>query len=290
MQMEQIDMTFEEQLVFYMEKALANPPSRGRNGRIYSHSGASITHDLRNGFPATLGKRLMWKTVVAELIWFIRGSTSVHELSEILHKDKRKTNIWTDNQQEAALSRPELFRNGHAGPIYGKQWRDWNGIDQLRQVIYNIIMDPYSRRHLISAWNVSEIDQMCLPPCHFAFQFIAGPDGLLNLVWYQRSCDSFLGFPFNIASYALLLVLVCEIVRMTPGTVTGHIGDFHCYEEHEEVIKTYMDRVANNTQQYPDILLQKKVASIKGMEKLTVEDVELIGYKPESPLKARMVP
>lgn len=283
-------MTFEEQLVYYMKKALANPPAKGRNGLIYSHPGASITHDLRDGFPATLGKKLMWNSVVAELIWFIRGSANVKELSEILHNDRTKPNIWTDNQEEAALIRPDLFQGGYAGPIYGKQWRDWNGIDQLRSVISGIIMNPFSRRHLVSAWNVSELQFMCLPPCHFAFQFIAQQDGALNLVWYQRSCDSFLGFPFNIASYALLLVLVCEIVNRTPGTVTGHIGDFHCYEEHEQVIETYMDRVANNTQSYPDIILSKKVKDIKDMENLKVGDVELIGYKPATHLKARMVP
>ena len=191
--------------------------------------GRSIKHNMSDGFPILTTKKVAFKTMVTELKWFLRGDTNI----EYLHKNN--CHIWDGDYKKSGRT------DGELGPIYGKQWRDWNGIDQLENLIEGLIDEPDSRRHLVSAWNVDDLGEMTLPPCHYSFQCYVADDKL-SLMWNQRSADLFLGVPFNISSYGLLLELLCAETGYEPGELIGRFGDIHLYKNHIEQAKQQINR------------------------------------------------
>ncbi|HEY9411180.1 MAG TPA: thymidylate synthase [Jiangellaceae bacterium] len=230
--------------------------------------GHQMRFDLGAGFPAVTTKKLHLKSVVAELLWFLRGSTNVGWLQE------RGVSIWDE------WAGPD----GELGPIYGYQWRSWptpdgRHIDQMADVIRAIRINPDSRRHLVSAWNVADLDDMALPPCHTMFQFYVA-DGRLSCQLYQRSGDVFLGVPFNIASYALLTMMVAQVCDLRPGDFVHTLGDAHLYLNHLDQARLQLQR---EPRPLPTLRLNPARRSIDDFE---YDDIELLGYDPHPPIKA----
>jgi thymidylate synthase len=230
--------------------------------------GAQLRFDLRPGFPLLTTKRVHWKSLVHELLWFLRGSTNVAYLRE------NGVRIWDEWADE----------NGELGPVYGKQWRRWERrdgteIDQIARLIREIRHNPSSRRHIVSAWNVGEIDLMALPPCHAFFQFhVSGSD--LRCQLYQRSADFFLGVPFNIASYSLLTHLVARVCGLRPREFIHSFGDLHIYNNHLEQVRTQLSRE-------PRPLPELRIADRgQGIDDFLYGDFTLIGYEPHPPIPA----
>src|SRR5213078_2975753 len=192
--------------------------------------GHQMRFDLAEGFPLVTTKKVHLKSIIYELLWFLRGETNVHWLQE------RGVTIW-DEWADA---------NGELGPVYGSQWRSWpsadgGAIDQIAQVVNSIRTRPDSRRHIVTAWNPAEIDKMKLPPCHVLFQFYVA-DGRLSCQMYQRSADIFLGVPFNIASYALLTLMVAQVTNLAPGDFVHTVGDAHLYNNHLDQARMQLER------------------------------------------------
>ena len=249
--------------------------------------GMQMRFDMKDGFPAITTKKLAWNSVASELLWFIEGSGDERRLAEILHgtKDKSKKTIWTENA-EAAYWRPKAKFQGDLGRVYGVQWRKWKNpegkeIDQLANAIKLIKEQPYSRRVIVTAWNPGELEQMALPPCHAFFQFFAA-NNELSLQMYQRSCDMFLGVPFNIASYSLLLHMVAQVADLKAGEFIHTLGDAHIYHNHFEQVKEQLKR---KPLPLPKLWLNKK---IKNIDKFTMEDIKLENYQCHPPIKAPM--
>ncbi len=210
--------------------------------------GQQLRFDLKEGFPALTTKKLAWKFLVGELLWFLEGSTDERRLAEIIYGKPRqelitKRTIWTDNadNQGVALGyeHNDLYKG--LGPVYGSQWRDFYGVDQVKDVISEIKNNPNSRRLLVSAWNPSDMPAMALPPCHFAFQFKVYGDQL-SCMMTQRSADIGLGIPFNIASYALLTHIIARECRLKPNELIINLGDAHVYLNHVEALKKQLER------------------------------------------------
>ena len=224
--------------------------------------GHQMRFDLREGFPLLTTKKLHLKSIIYELLWFLRGDTNVRYLQE---HGVRIWNEWADE-------------NGELGPVYGHQWRSWpdykgGTIDQIKNVVDMIKHNPNSRRMLVTAWNPAEVDDMALPPCHCLFQFYVA-DGRLSLQLYQRSADSFLGVPFNIASYALLLQMMAQITGLEAGEFIHTTGDTHLYLNHLEQAKLQLTRE-------PRPLPKMKInPDVKDLFDFKYEDFELIGYDP----------
>lgn len=258
--------------------------------------GRQLRFNLEDGFPACTSKKLAWKAVVSELLWFLEGSSNEHRLAEILRSkpydeiplDKRRT-IWTDNFNKQGKDLG--YENGDLGPVYGKQWRDWNGIDQIQNVIDTIKNNPFSRRILVSAWNVSDLEKMALPPCHLMFQFYVEPDengkpSKLSLCWTQRSVDVALGLPFNIASYSLLLCLVAKVTNLEPHEVICNLGDTHIYLDHIEPLK---QQIQNKLYKLPSLEMPiVKGLNIETIKKLKVDDFILENYQCNNSIKMKM--
>ena len=224
--------------------------------------GHQMRFDLRDGFPLLTTKKLHLKSIIYELLWFLRGDTNVRYLQE---HGVRIWNEWADE-------------NGDLGPVYGHQWRSWpdykgGTIDQIKNVVDMIKHNPDSRRMLVTAWNPSEVDDMALPPCHCLFQFYVA-DGRLSLQLYQRSADSFLGVPFNIASYALLLQMIAQVTGLEPGDFIHTTGDTHLYMNHLEQAKLQLTRE-------PRPLPKMKInPDVKDIFDFKFEDFELTDYDP----------
>ena len=224
--------------------------------------GHQMRFDLRDGFPLLTTKKLHLKSIIYELLWFLRGDTNVRYLQE---HGVRIWNEWADE-------------NGELGPVYGHQWRSWpdykgGTIDQIKNVVDMIKHNPDSRRMLVTAWNPAEVDDMALPPCHCLFQFYVA-DGRLSLQLYQRSADSFLGVPFNIASYALLLQMIAQVTGLEAGEFIHTTGDTHLYLNHLEQAKLQLTRE-------PRPLPKMKInPDVKDIFDFKYEDFELIGYDP----------
>lgn len=244
--------------------------------------GRPLTFDLSEGFPAVTTKRLAFKAVVGELLWFLEGSCDERRLAEIMGTDET---IWTANAR-ADYWLPKARFPGDVGRTYGAQWRSWRGedgeeIDQLARVIEQIKKDPFSRRHVVTAWNPAEVDETALPPCHMLYQFFAA-EGKLSLCMYQRSCDMFLGLPFNIASYALLVHMVAQVIHHSPGTLTIMLGDAHIYDNHVEQVDEQLNR---NPRPLPMLRMNPYPVSIDGF---SMSDFELTGYTPHPSIRADM--
>lgn len=230
--------------------------------------GHQARYDLADGFPLLTTKRVHFKSILHELLWFIAGDSNVRYLQE---HGVRIWNEWADE-------------NGELGPIYGVQWRSWptpggGKIDQLSNVIQQIQQNPNSRRLLVSAWNVADIPRMNLPPCHVLFQLYVA-EGRLSLQLYQRSADVFLGVPFNIASYALLLLMVAQVTKLQPGEFIHTTGDTHLYLNHIEQAHT---QLAREERPLPRVELNRDVQSLFDFK---YEDIQLIGYNPHPAIKA----
>lgn len=230
--------------------------------------GHQMRFDLNAGFPVLTTKKLHLRSIIHELLWFIKGDTNIRYLKE------NGVSIWDDWADE----------NGELGPVYGSQWRAWPAadgrkIDQLSQVIEQIKKTPDSRRLIVSAWNVGEVDKMKLPPCHAFFQFYVA-DGKLSCQLYQRSCDIFLGVPFNIASYALLTMMVAQVCGLKLGDFVWTGGDCHLYSNHFEQAQTQLARTPGAL---PTMQINPAVKSIFDFK---FEDFELVGYAPQAHIKA----
>jgi thymidylate synthase len=244
--------------------------------------GRQLRFNLEEGFPAITTKKLAWKSVVSELLWFIEGTGDERRLAEILYgsRDTERSTIWTGNAQ-AAYWTPKARYDGDLGRVYGVQWRDWRGVDQLSNLIEGIKTDPNGRRHIITAWNVDELDKMALPPCHVLAQFYVS-NGKLSCHMYQRSVDVFLGLPFNIASYALLTHMIAQVCDLKVGELIISTGDTHIYSNHVEQVKEQLSR-----EEYPLPLLFLN-PDIKSIDKFSMDDILLFDYQSHGTIKADM--
>ena len=233
--------------------------------------GAQTRFDLRGdgpGFPLLTTKKLHIKSIVYELLWFLRGDTNIRYLNE------HGVTIWDEWADE----------NGELGRVYGAQWRDWRGangvrVDQIDNLIAQVKSNPQSRRLIVSAWNPADIDQMALPPCHVLFQFYV-QDGELSCQLYQRSCDLFLGVPFNIASYSLLTMMMAQAVDLTPGDFVHTFGDLHLYKNH---LDQAHEQLSRECRALPRLKLNP---AVKNIHDFKFEDFELVGYEPHPSIKA----
>lgn len=229
--------------------------------------GYQMRFNLAEGFPLLTTKKLHIKSILHELIWFLKGSTNIQYLTD------HGVSIWNEWADE----------DGNLGPVYGYQWRSWPAsggkyIDQITGVIESIKKNPDSRRHIVSAWNVGELDKMALPPCHILFQFYVA-DGRLSCQMYQRSADIFLGVPFNIASYAFLLHMVAQVTGLKPGEFIHTLGDAHIYLNHIEQVKLQLTRE-------PRVLPQLKInPKVKSIFDFTFEDFAIENYNPHPHIK-----
>ena len=260
----------ERQYLDLLADILANGVERGdRTGTgTLGVFGRQMRFDLAKGFPLLTTKKLHKKSIILELLWFLRGDTNVRWLQE------RGVSIW--NEWADA--------DGELGPVYGKQWRSWTApdgrvIDQISAVVQSLKSNPNSRRHIVSAWNPADVDDMALPPCHCLFQFFVA-DGKLSCQLYQRSADVFLGVPFNIASYALLTMMVAKVVGLEPGEFVHTLGDAHLYTNHLAQADLQLSRTPRPL---PRLELNPEVKSIFGFK---FEDFRLTGYDPHPHIKA----
>jgi len=262
-------------------------------GTVSLFSPHTQRYDLRDSFPLVTTKRVFWRAVVGELLWMLEGSTSRNRLERITFGTRgENATIWDEWAD----------RDGSLGPIYGWQWRNWFAatrtceagkygpeygywhryVDQISAVIKGIREDPTSRRHIVSAWNVGELDQMALPPCHVLYQFYVNNDGRLDCHLFQRSCDLFLGCPFNIASYSLLTVMVAHVTGLKPGTFFHTIGDAHIYLNHMDAVQELLSRKPLDL---PTVRITKDTNDIFS---IGMEDIVLEGYAPHPAIKAEV--
>ena len=254
-----------------------------RAGKVRKSFGYQMNFDLTKGFPAITTKKLAWKSVVSELLWFIEGSNDERRLAEILYQDKRenlknKKTIWTQNA-EADYWKPKSKFDGDVGKIYGVQWRNFNGVDQISNLIRDLKNDPNGRRHIISSWNPPELENMSLPACHVFSQFFIS-ENKISCQLYQRSCDMFLGVPFNIASYSLLTHMLARECNLEVGNFIHTLGDFHIYEEHFEQVKVQLKRQPKE--------LPRLEFKTKDFYKYNLNDFELLNYQHHPKIEATM--
>lgn len=249
-----------------MKDGIDKPNRTGVDTRgIFGHQ---MRFDLSKGFPLITTKKMHLKSVIYELLWFLKGSTNIKYL-----KDNGVTiwNEWAD-------------KKGNLGPVYGKQWRKWetkNGksIDQIAEAVEQLKTNPTNRRIIVSAWNVGEIEKMALPPCHLLFHFYVA-DGKLSCLMYQRSCDTFLGVPFNIASYSLLTMMMAQVTGLKPGDFVHVLGDVHIYKNHFKQVRQQLRR---KPRKLPKMIINPEV---KNIDDFKYEDFQLTEYDPHPPIKA----
>jgi thymidylate synthase len=262
-----------------------------RNSNTISLFGLKLDFDISTNFPLLTTKKMYWKGIVEELLWFIKGDTNSKNLEE------KNVMIWKGNSNKDFLNKNNLshYEEGDCGPIYGFQWRHFNakyngcnnnynnlGIDQLQNCINLIINDPMSRRIFMTAWNPCQLDEMCLPPCHISYQFYVS-NNKLSCILYQRSGDMFLGIPFNIASVSLLVYIIASITNTIPDKVSLIIGDAHIYEEHIEQVKIQLERKPYDL---PKLNIKNKYTNINDF---TYNDFEILNYLYHPSIKANMI-
>lgn len=275
-----------------LQYVLANGTEKGdRTGTgTLSHFGAQLRFDLAEGFPLLTTKKVHFKSIVYELLWFLSGSTHVDYLQQ---NNVRIWNEWATAEQTARFNRPA----GDLGPVYGHQWRNYgatkntdesdnnvyndDGVDQISQLIEQIKTNPNSRRLIVSGWNPSEANQVALPPCHTLFQFFVA-DNKLSCQLYQRSADLFLGVPFNVASYALLTHMIAQVCDLEVGEFIWTGGDCHIYQNHREQVELQLTR---DLYQLPTLSLNPKVKDIFAF---TFEDISVNGYESHPAIKAKV--
>lgn len=306
--------TFEDELLELYLDILNYGEDRGDRTGTGTRAlfGTSISADLADGFPLVTTKSVPFNLVLTELLWFIEGSGDERRLAEILHgtRDPAKKTIWSPNAEYTSGSSFKPAYPGDLGRVYGVQWRSWNAtrlvssgdhlthddgtityfdaktqtksVDQLQDVINKLKNNPTDRRIIMTAWNPGELDQMALPPCHMFVQFYLSNDRRLSAQMYMRSVDTFLGLPFNIASYALLITMIAHVIKATPGKLTICMGDTHVYKNHVEQVTEQLSRMPTAL---PTLKINRPVASI---DDFRMEDFELIGYNPQPPIKAKM--
>lgn len=259
-----------EQYHNLLQHILDNGVDRGDRTGTGTRSvfGHQMRFDLEDGFPCVTTKKLHLRSIIHELLWFISGDTNIKYLKD------NKVSIWDEWADE----------NGNLGPVYGHQWRSWpdeNGgtIDQISNLVEQLKNNPNSRRHIVSAWNVADVEKMALPPCHCLFQFFVA-DGKLSCQLYQRSADTFLGVPFNIASYALFTMMLAQVCGLKPGEFIHTFGDAHLYSNHFEQTKLQLSR------DHRPLPTMKINPDVKDIFSFTYEDFELLNYDPHPTIKA----
>ena len=257
-----------------------------------SYFGETFRHDMSKGFPLLTTKKMAIKSMITELKWFLKGGTNIKYLVDNgcniwngdAYKQYKRAYDWDLDEylsQEDFIQKikdDELFARtwGELGPIYGQQWKNWNGIDQIKKLIDDIKTNPNSRRLMVSTWNVDKLNQMTLPPCHYGFQCYVN-NGKLSLMWNQRSVDTFLGLPFNIASYGLLLLLLCKETGLEPGELIGNLGDVHLYKNHLEQAH---EQIKRDSFKLPSITLES-------VDVLNGEfDYSIVDYESHPTIKA----
>ena len=299
----------DKQYLELLDDILVNGTSKeDRTGTgTWSVFGRQIRHNMKEGFPLLTTKKMAWKTMTKELLWFLSGDTNIKWLVE------NKCNIWNGDAYKAYLNKDsvkhqwerggdvaemDVFLNiirdsadneefGELGPVYGKQWRDWNGNDQIKNLIKGLKENPDGRRHMVSAWNVADLDQMVLPPCHYGFQCYVRDGKYLSLMWNQRSVDTFLGLPFNIASYGMLLLMLAKECNLIPDQLIGNLGDVHLYKNH---VEQAIEQTKREPYPLPDMKLTSNHnfrAAMKGnMDEIDMGDFILFGYQSHPSIKA----
>ena len=265
---------------------------RTNTGTISSF-GHQLSFDLSEGFPAVTTKSLAWKGVVSELLWFLEGSSDERRLAEIRFNKNRKdltdlnkfSTIWTDNadSQGRDLGYENTEVKKELGPVYGVQWREWDGKDQIKDLLEGLKNNPDSRRHILSAWNVGQIDKMALPPCHVMSQFYVN-NGTISCHMYQRSADMFLGVPFNIASYALLLSIFGKILGLKPKKFVHSFGDAHIYMNSIDQVR---EQISREPYDAPTLVLPE-LQTIEELSSYTIDDFQLRDYRHHKAIKAKM--
>jgi len=269
---------YQDLLKKIMDEGIDRPDRTGVGSRAIF--GQSMRFNMADGFPAMTTKKLAFETMKAELIWFLSGSSDNKILNEM------GCHIW-DGNSNADYWKPKAKFEGDLGRVYGVQWRSWKSpytdvpIDQISNAIEQLKKNPGDRRIIVTAWNPAELDMMALPPCHMFFHFFS-VEGKLSLLMYQRSCDTFLGVPFNIASYALLLHMVAQVTGLVPWEFVHILGDTHIYLNHFEQVK---EQIAREPYPLPKIWLNPEIKNIFDFK---MEDIKLIDYKYHPTIKAPM--
>lgn len=295
----------EQQYLDLLKNILDNGVSKGDRTGVGTKSifGTNMRFSLRDSFPILTTKKVYWKGVVEELLWFIRGETD----SKLL--EAKGVNIWKGNTSREFLDKKgHKYPEGEIGPGYGFQWRHFGGfyqyvshwhpeqrriwektgevggVDQLQNVVNTLRTNPNDRRMIVTAWNPDTVDDCALPPCHMMFQFYVA-NGELSCMWTQRSVDSFLGLPFNISSYALLTCLIAKITGLKPGDLIYSGGDTHVYNNHFEQAK---EQIAREPFPFPQLIIKKEIATLEDIEAMEFTDFELVNYQSHKTIKADM--
>ena len=281
----------------YIQEHGEDRPDRTGTG-TRSVFGYQTRYDLREGFPLLTTKKMYLRPIAEELLWFIKGDTNIKYLvdrnvkiwNEWPYEDFKKSEDFNGETLEEFVEKIKndddfAKKHGNLGPVYGAQWRNFNneGTDQLMKLIASLKNNPFSRRHIISAWNPSQVDEMALPPCHTLMQFYVSSDKkYLSCQLYQRSADTFLGVPFNIASYALLTCMLAQVCGYEPKEFIHTIGDAHIYKNHFDVVKTQIER---EPLPLPRLVLNKDIDNLFDFK---IEDIKLEGYQSHGPLKGKV--
>ena len=281
---------------YILEHGEDRPDRTGTGAR--SVFGYQTRYDLREGFPLLTTKKMYLRPIAEELLWFIKGDTNIKYLvdrnvkiwNEWPYEDFKKSEDFNGETLEEFVEKIKnddefAKKHGNLGPVYGAQWRNFNneGTDQLMKLIDSLKNNPFSRRHIISAWNPSQVDEMALPPCHTLMQFYVSSDQkYLSCQLYQRSADTFLGVPFNIASYALLTCMLAQVCGYEPKEFIHTIGDAHIYKNHFDVVKTQIER---EPLPLPHLVLNKDIDNLFDFK---IEDIKLEGYQSHGPLKGKV--
>jgi len=310
--MNNLDKQYQDLLDDILHKGVLKDDRTGTG--TYSVFGRQIRHNMKDGFPLLTTKKMAWKTLITELLWFLKGDTHIKFLLD------HNCHIWDgdaykayrnsvqehyDNGGDVADKKQFIeevkkgsddYHWGELGPVYGKQWRGWFNydsnvdpvyVDQIQNLIDGIKENPDSRRHMVNAWNVGELDKMVLPPCHYGFQCYVREGKYLSLMWNQRSVDTFLGLPFNIASYGLLLMMLAKECDLIPDELIGNFGDVHLYKNH---VEQAIEQTKREPYPLPDVKLMSNInfkAALNGtLDKIQWEDFYLLGYQYHPTIKA----